>query len=291
MWKKIALVSLYIFYAIALTLILLVVRFPKETFLSYAGGLIEQELPGTNWIISDVTYIYPYGFRLDTVNLTSSDGLFNVAITNVIITLDPRNLLGGFNVGFNLYDGVVESDVILRRDTDMIELPAFAASGISLERIELLQQRLGRTVNGIISFSGQFLGRRHDLGNGNFSGTILVSAFRLPMNRPILKSNVITFDEVSASFSMDEGQVLIEEGRAVGQSYDATFSGQIASAHQWQESELEISGTLSPKEKYMKQNRQVARAVALLYRKYKTTTIPYKVSGSFREPVFQFGDH
>jgi hypothetical protein len=71
--------------------------------------------------------------------------------------------------------------------------------------------------------------------------------------------------------------------------YDSTFSGEVTYVPIPAAGRISVDGTLTPKQEFLKNNRQAARAASLLYKKYKNTKIPFNVSGGLQEPVFRFG--
>jgi len=290
MFKKTALVILCIFYAVILTLVLLVVRFPKNKFLLFAAGKVEQELPGVSCTIADVSYIYPLSLGFDAVSLAAPSELLNVSVDNIVIAPDPKSPLKKFTTSLELYSGSIEAEVTYDRDSGLIELPKIVATQIDLATIESLRQRLERSITGIVSFSGQFIGRLGELREGELTGSVGITQFQLPLRRPILQSESILFDEVVADVSKKGSSVTINKGNASGPAYEGEFTGQLQVVPQLQESRIEIKGDLVPQQAYMEQNRQVARAASLLFKKYNTTKIPYSVSGTLKEPVFRFGE-
>jgi type II secretion system protein N len=290
MWKKAALVISFMCYALVLTVILLVVRFPKQTFVSYAVDTIEAKLPGFSCAIGDITYQYPLSLQFERVSIENPEELLDINIANILFTLDQKSIGNRGSLRFDLYGGIVEMDVILHRETGVIEIPSLVVSGIRLVEVEPLQRRLGRKIGGLLDYSGKFKGKRGELSNGLFSGNIRLNDFQLTLKKPILQNDIVAFDSVTASGVLQNGRLVISDGVATGPSYNGQFDGQVHVAGQWQESTLSIKGKLQPQDTYVKQNRQVARAVSLLYKKYGTSAIPYNISGKFREPLFQFGE-
>lgn len=290
MWKKAALGIALLGYAVILTLILLVVRFPKETFISYAIDSIEAKLPGFTIAIGDVVYRYPLGLQINHVSLANPDELLDIKIESIMFTIDPKSQGNSGHLQFEIYGGMVAADAVLRREAGGLELPSIVLSGIQLADIEPLQSRLGRPLAGILDYSGRFEGKGDMLSTGVLSGNGRITGFKVNLRRPILQNDAVIFDSVSASAVLQNGRLVISDGIATGPSYDGQFSGRVDFAGQWQEGAVTVTGVLVPREEYVMQNQQVARAVSLLYKKYGSNEIPYSISGSFREPIFQFGE-
>lgn len=289
MWKKILFILFCVVYGTALIGILLVVRFPKDRFLSYAEETVEQHLQGFSCSIKDASYRFPLHLDFDRIQLTNQDELINVSLERVRLSFDQKNPARRIQVEFDIYGGTVQVDMVLDNSTGFVELPSLTLTDIDLGSVEPLQQRLARPIEGTLHLSGRYRAHREYLGKGTFDGKTRVNDLQLDLRRPILQSNTVVFDTVSAEISLSDGQLKFGAGQARGPSFTGNFSGEISIAGQWQESTLSVSGTLLPRDNYVKENQQVARAVELLYKKYGTREIPYRVDGSIREPQFQFG--
>lgn len=290
MIKKAALVMVYGLYAVVLTAVLLVVRFPENLFLDWAAARVAGELPGFTCTIEQATYLYPFNLRLDRITLVNASELLEIPVSEVLITVNPKRPLAEAGVTAKLFRGSIGADVIIHRSAHAVELANLQISDIDLGSVEPLERRLQRPIQGQLSFSGQFIGSRGDLLNGELSGNTRLTDLHLVLRRPILQNNSVDFNELGVVSRLQNGKLMLSEGQASGLAYDGRFSGQISLSRQLQESELDISGELIPHQDFLDQNRQAARAVALLKNKYGSDAIPYRISGSFREPVFTFGN-
>jgi type II secretion system protein N len=289
MWKKTLFAFFCIVYAVVLTGTLLVVRFPKERFLSYACNVIEQHMQGFSCSIPDAAYRFPLELEFDRVRLINKDELIDLTLERVLLSFDQKDPTGRVGITFDLYGGTFKTGVILDHSSGFVELPDLELSGLKLGSVEPLQQRLARPVAGTLSVSGRYRAHREYLGKGTFAGTTRIEGLELDLRRPILQSNSVFFEEVRGETSMADGRLDIAEGLARGPKFTSSFSGEVQLARQWQESSLSVSGQLVPQEKYIKEKQQVARAVELLFKKYGTREIPYRLDGSFRDPQFYFG--
>ncbi len=290
MWKKAALWISLLCYAIILTLILLVVRFPKETFIAYAIDTIEEKFPGFTITVDDVVYVYPLSLQINHLSLANQPESHDIAIDVMMLTFDRKSPGNRGRLQFGLYGGKVAIDVDLHRESDTIELPSIILSGIRLADVDPLKNRLGRSLEGTLDYSGRFAAKLDDLSTGVLRGSGKITGFQVDLKRPILQNDTVVFDSVAASAVLQKGILVLADGVATGPSYDGQFSGQLDFSGHWQEAAVTITGVLLPQEEYVMQNQQVARAVSLLYKKYGSREIPYSISGSFREPSFQFGE-
>ena len=290
MLKKISLSFTYIFYAVILLVVLLVVRFPKESLLARIEAKVEHELPGYTCTINDIKYGYPINVLLEGVNISHPGRQIQLPETEVTVTPDLKNLLTTFKVSMDVYGGTLSTDVIVHSQENQIELPRLEISATDLEGVGFLAQSLGRGIQGKLELSGRYLGNRNRLLDGEFSGTVRISDFEIELKRPILQSKQVVFSELSSFIQVKNTLVELGEGNGVGPFYDGAFSGSVKLKRLWRASVLDVAGTLSPRQEYLEENRQVARAAALLYKKYKRSTIPFQLTGTMEDPLFAFGE-
>jgi type II secretion system protein N len=289
MWKKILFTLFCIVYGAALTGVLLVLRFPEERLLSHASRALERRLPGFSVSIGDLGYRFPLELRFIQVRLRNPAEIIDVNLGEVLVTLERSNPASRAHIIFDVFGGRVESDINLDRTSGRIDVAGLSAAGIRLAEIDPLQQRLARPVEGVLTLSGRYEAETTDLFGGTFSGNLRIADLLIRLRRPILQDDELFFDELSARTTLADALIEISEGVADGPHYTGRFTGTIRVAPQWQESRLAVNGQLLPQEDYVSRNQQVARAVALLNKKYGTEEIPCRIEGSLRDPQFQFG--
>lgn len=289
MLKKLSLTFLFLSYAVVLIAVLLVVRFPKETLLTQVEQKVEENLSGYTCEIGDISYIYPSSVLIEEVEIVHTGNQSQLPFTSVLITPDLKNVMTRFEISLELLGGTMTTGVVLHPESNRVELPTLVISGINLKDVGFIEQDLSRGVDGIVELSGRYIGNSSDLAGGEFSGTVRVKDFQMELKRPILQSKQVVFTELRTFAQLRDGLVEVVDGTATGPFYDGDFTGSVRLRKLWRASVLALSGTLSPRQEYIEKDRQVARAVALLYRKYKSSTIPYKLTGNFENPVFAFG--
>ncbi len=289
MLRKLSLTLLYLFYAVVLIAVLLAVRFPKETLLTQIERRVEGKLPGYSCEISTIRYIYPFSVLIEGIELVHIGNQSQLPFTNVLITPDLKNVMTRFEMSLELLGGTMNTGVVLHPESNRVELPGLAISGINLKDVSFIEQDLSRGLEGVVELSGRYLGNSNDISSWEFSGTIKVKDFQMELKRPILQSKQVAFAELSTFARLRDGLVEVIDGTAMGPFYDGSFAGSVRLIELWRASVLAVNGTLSPKQEYIEKNRQVARAVALLYRKYKSSTIPFNLTGTLEDPVFVFG--
>lgn len=289
MLKKLSLTFIYLFYAVVLIAVLLIVRFPKDTLLTQIERKVEGKLSGYTCEISNIKYVYPISVLFEDVTIVHSGRDTELPITNVLITPDLKNVMTQFEMSLDLLGGTMETGVVLHPESNRVELPRLAISSINLNEVGFIEQDLSRGIEGIVELSGRYIGDSSDLIRGEFSGTVRLKDYQMELKRPILQSKQVVFTEASTFAQMRNGLIEVFDGKARGPLYDGDFTGSIKLRELWRASVLALNGTISPKQEYIEKNRQVARAVALLYRKYKSSTIPFMLTGNLEEPVFAFG--
>jgi hypothetical protein len=152
-----------------------------------------------------------------------------------------------------------------------------------------LSRHLDRQLSGVADFSGNYQAPLADPAAGTLHGMIRVEDLRLSLKRPILWESEVAFDMVLAEVDITGTTIALSQGEAAGEKFESMFSGLVRFAGSWWNSEVAVAGELLPAPGFLGGNPQAARAVALLNRTYGPGPIPFHVSGSVLEPVFQFG--
>ncbi|MEE4166353.1 MAG: type II secretion system protein GspN [Desulfocapsaceae bacterium] len=289
MLKKLSRVFIYLFYAVVLTAVLLVVRFPTDTLLAQAERKIEEKIPDYTCEIGTIHYIYPFSVAVEEIALINRNNSSRLPVSSVLVTPDLKHLLTRFEIRLELLGGHMNTGVVLHPDSNRVEFPSLAVSGVNLQNVDFIEQNLSREIDGTLELSGRYSADLGDLNSGEFSGNVRVRDFQMELKRPVLQSKEVVFTELASFAQLKNGLVEIVDGTAMGPFYDGDFSGSIQLKELWRASVLDVSGSISPKQEYIEQDRQVARAVALLYRKYKSSTLPYRLTGNLENPVFAFG--
>ncbi len=288
MLRKLLLFLFYSLFAVLVTVVLLVVRFPREAVIEYLRARVERELPGYRCGLTGITYQYPYGLSVGRVTLTGSGNLPDLILEDLLLTVDPTSPLEHFNVGFTALGGVVLSDIYLRQQGSIVECTNLSVSGIELKQVEMMVP-LNRRLSGRIDFDGCFTARRMALDQGELSGMVTVRGLRASLKRPVLATSEVRFDRVETRIRYQERLITVDNGIAEGPLCKGAFSGAVTIVPGWSGATIDLGGIVIPEPGYIRKNKAAARAAALLYKKYKSTRLPYRVSGTLREPVFRFG--
>ncbi|SHI05088.1 type II secretion system protein GspN [Desulfofustis glycolicus] len=288
MVKKFFFVTLLFCYAIALTLVLLVIRFPKEDLLAAAAARLETVVPGVECTIADAGYHHPLGLVLDTISIEAAPLGEPLVIDTAEIRFVMRHPLSRFHTRLEVLGAAVTGEVVLDRSRETLALPAVSVQGFDLA-VAPVSRRLDRQLSGVAGFSGNYQAPLADPVAGTLHGMIRIEDLRLSLKRQILRETEMQFDSVSAEIDITDATIALSQGEAAGQNYEAMFTGLVRLATNWRDSEVAVAGQLQPSSGYLAANPQAARAVALLNRTYGPGPIPFHVAGSVLEPVFQFG--
>ena len=286
--KKLFLAVLYITFAVLLTAVLLVLRFPKDSFLAYISSRLEQCMPGYACTISDLGYRFPASVALGTVTFNKGENGRKWVMENMTFLFDPKESLQKFLAEFRMYGGSVSLDGTLEERWKDVYINRIEVSGIDLQKADM-RHYFQRNVSGFLGFSGSYAGKLSQMENGSLNGKVELTEFVTELRRPVLMSSEVTFDRISAQVEIDHERLEFSDGTATGQMYDGTFSGRVTFASVPSAGSLVIDGTLSPNQEYVKKDNQTARAAALLYKKYRDTKIPFNITGQLQDPVFRFG--
>lgn len=286
--KKLFLAVLYITFAVLLTTVLLVVRFPRDSFLAYVTSRLEERLPGYACTISELQYRYPSSVLLGTVTLQKKRNGREWVMENMSLSFAPAESLRNFLASFTMYGGSVRLEATLDDGGKDVSCSGVEVFGMDLQKTNL-RAFFQRNVSGTLGFSGSCVGSLSEIEKGRLNGRLELTGFTSDLRRPILMSSEVRFEQISAQIEFDREQLNFSDGKAAGQMYDGTFSGKVMFETIPAAGSLAVDGMLTPKQEFIRANRQAARAAALLYKKYRNTKIPFNVTGRLQDPVFRFG--
>jgi type II secretion system protein N len=287
MVKKILLILLFLAYAVALTLVLLVVRFPKEELLAAAAARVETLLPAADCTIADIDYHHPLGLVFSGISIDDAV-MGSLAIDEAEVRFDTKRPLTRFSIRLNVLGAEVTGEMLLDRTQATVTLPGFSVRGLDMAAASL-GQRLARELAGVVNFSGTYQAPLAKPLAGALNGRVQVEDLQLSLKRPILQETMMRFDTASVDIDITDGAIALSQGEAAGPDYEGSFTGLVRFSGTWWDSELAVAGELLPRPQYLADNRQAARAVALLNRTYGPGPLPFHISGSLLEPAFQFG--
>lgn len=289
MLKRLCLVLLYGCYGLLLTVVLLVVFFPRDSFLVWLAERVERELPGFKSRIEKVRYIHPFKLGLYQVVIENPMKRITIPIDRLTIGFSKKWPMENFQVSAELYGGRATADVIREDRENLIVLKNLSISSMRLQDVDFLHKMLDRKIQGIYSMSGDMNISARSQVEIEFEGAIEIDDLFIKLRRPVLGVSEIDLTGLSADVQLSHEKAEISGGRFGGELLSGTFSGMIFLQNPWQQSTLDIDGGLLPDDRLLGRDPKLMEDVASLYREYKQEEIPCLIEGTVQEPRFRFG--
>lgn len=289
MLRGIFLFLLYCFYGLVLIVALLFIFFPRDRFLLWAAGRVEQELPGFECRIEEVRYEHPFKLRFNQMILENQSERISLPIDTLLAGFEKKWPIENLHVSAVLYGGVLESDLMVTSEKNRITLSNLSATSIRLQDAEFLQKRLDRQITGNLSITGKMVILGGTDRGIEFAGKIKIDQFNTKLRRPVLGFSELDFAQVVAVLNLDHTLIELTEGRYAGELIDGNFAGSVMVQEPWQESRIDIEGGVIPQDLLLERDPLAAEAAARLYREYREEAIPCQIDGTVQEPRFKFG--
>jgi type II secretion system protein N len=281
---------LYFAYAVALTVILLYVRFPAEKIEAYCTARVERLFQGSTCEIDRVTYRFPISAVFESLHLIREiDGEeYDLVIDRLEISPEPLRFWSVFTLQGEMYSGRFDLDLFLDRKAQMFQLANIHFAG--LEAGELIKG-IGiteREISGILEATGNYLAPNSRPGSGTGDGFFQMTTGSMSLLQPILSLSTIEFDQVALSLTYEDGLLELIGGGLLGKDIVADFTGEMRMASPFLNSNILLSGNIEPDNGFLETHPAEKEVVDRLLQRYKMTVLPFKVGGTVKRPLFRF---
>jgi type II secretion system protein N len=281
---------LYFAYAVALTVILLYVRFPADKFQIYCTARVERLLQGSTCKIDRIVYRFPISAVFESIKIGRViDGQeSDLVIDRLEIYPEPLKFWSVFKLKGEIYSGLFDMDLVLNKQAQTFQLAnihfADLDAGDLTESIGITE----REISGIVQFSGNYQAQNSQPGNGTGDGFFQVSTGSMSLLQPILALSTIEFDQVAMSLAYEDGLLNLVGGELLGKDIVADFTGELRMASPFLNSNILLSGNMEPDSGFLASHPAEQQVVQRLLQRYKMTVLPFKVGGTVKRPLFRF---
>lgn len=284
----------YLLYAVLLTSVLLVVRFPKEKVLAYAEKKIEASVPGSKVNLSRLSYDFPLGVhlgRLQVADLERDEDI--LLLEDITVTPKLKGLGFAYQVTGEMLGGDFATELSLSFASKRYSLDALELKGLDLSRSAYLAGMLRRDLQGILEFTGSYssvlAGSGEDGAGATCDGVVGIASGGFALRQPVLTLKTMDFESLDVAIDMQGGVVTLTEGVLEGGEIKANFGGVLNVADTLQSWKLNLEGGMVPSREYLQGNPQLVRLVERMQRQYKNNELPYTINGTVANPRFRFG--
>ena len=284
----------YATYGIFLLVLLLYIRFPSEAFKDYLqSGTGSLDLP-FRLSVDSVSPSLPFGLVIEKADISPRGDHGWLQVRADSIRLRPlilSFLKGDFKYRFrcSAYGGAISGEIqFLKR---VFGGPFVCSLDMRQVRIDkgfimpsLIGDRMGGTLDGTLTFS---------LANalpkdGNVKADLTVSKGQIRLARPFLGLESLNFDQLLLRMEMKEQDLNLQMIELRGKDIRGTASGSIYMEKEFQESGIDLRGSLEPSAGLYRELTAQANVMGFLQQRLKSGKLNIEIKGTIQNPSINF---
>ena len=277
----------YLLWAMVLTMVLIIWRFPYESLQEKLEAVASASL-GLQFDLTDMSLTIPPGLKFAKCTVRSMDmgskPLFEATKVHTRFKLLP--LLKGnlaFTVRSKAYGGSLSGDFRLAPIHNFHSYRMqVRAETVRLEDQSGISLLLGRPLAGEISGEVELEGVVGDLVNAAGGGNFKLVNGTLPIDSPYLKAKTLEGLEVSATIELSGGSFKISDCQFKGKGFQGTLTGEVRLQPGLTNSVLNLAGRGQVEAEMINlpaDKRRVAEAFL-----NRDKPLPFQVRGTIAEP-------
>ena len=278
----------YLLYGIALTLVLLYIRFPTDKFKIFWESQVEQNLAGSECSIEKIHYGFPAFMVFDNMKISKT-----VGEQQALIVVDQLKMRPGiqfwntYALQGKLYTGTVKADLNLDREKSSYKLTDIVLHDVQLSEIIKDQGIVDRKITGRLSGSGIYQAQWNVAEGRQGKLRIAASTGSMELMQPVLSLSAIDFERINFDVSIGE-QVEVQQGKLKGKDISADFEGTVTIMNSFFDSRMRLSGLLEPRREFLQTHPVEAKMVKQYAKRYKKNALPFTMGGTLSNPTFRF---
>ncbi len=282
----------YLFYTLALLVLLLWLLFPKEACHRYVVQSINNAYPLLNWQVQSMTLQITEGITLKGIEGYDARDTKKplVRVDSVILQPDiagmmqTKHLQAAYQMG--LGKGVVAGVVQMTGWGKGVRIEG-SVKGVQLADCAILARQLEREVQGTVSATFEIRIPSLSEGIPEMETKLSVAQGRLGLKRPILDHTVLPFSRAEVILRGRGKALQLEQGLVDSELFTGKFSGNMTIFRDLVASQLDIRGTLQPQPAFFK-GVDNASLLKVIRTQIKEKTVPFRVSGDLYNPGIHF---
>lgn len=275
---------LYGLYVLMLTAGCAYLLFPSEAALELVNRQARQRLPAAEFTLGRIRPTLPPGLRLADLAATLPDGPTYRAERAVVYPVWP-SLIGAqkaLRFSARAYAGRIQGRVTLASDDLTPQAATARASGLSLETIPLPASLESQAVSGTLNAELTYEATK------GATVSLRAAPCILDLTLPVLELAPLEFRLVEAELALTAGSLRIKQCRLQGSQLDGELSGTIALAPAWNNSRLDLKGTVKLHHVFLASLKEVLPADMLPKTRTADGSIPLTIGGTPDKPRISF---
>jgi type II secretion system protein N len=282
----------YLLYVTGVLVLLVWLLFPKEAMRRFVEESLGRACPELRWQAATVALEMPAGLMLRMIEGYGTREDKKPLVRVDVVTLQPQVVkslrAGRVQVGYRMAIGKGSVVGWVRRQDGGEGLQAEGTVlDLKLADIPLLSRQLGRALQGTVSgtFSADVARTRE--AHFVLEARIQVENGRLGLKRPILSHRELSFSQGSVILRGHGETLQLEQGVVESELFDGRFSGTITMHGDPILSQIDVKGTMQPKNKFFKGLDNTVALQAFRMR-LKEAPLPFRITGDLLNPGIHY---
>ncbi len=282
----------YLFYTVAVILLLLWWRFPADSVRKRLVHELNTTQSAWLWRIGSLEASLPPGIELGDMRLATRENpdLVLFEADSVRLRPDIRRLTGletiPFRYTIRTMGGTVRGRTLLHLKTRRITGEE-TFEGLNLAALTGLRQKLRRPLSGSMSGTCTYDMALADPLRGTMRMDVRVANGFIGLRQPVFGLDQLDFSETTVSLDYADRLLTFARGRLDAKLLGADYSGTLALRSPLFMSELKLSGTIEPRPELLGR-LQDTTVVTLIKSQLQSGRLAFNVSGTLLEPGIQF---
>lgn len=286
----------YGLYVIAVTGILLALRFPSDDLKSYLESVVSSKSPATSLSIRRLEPDYPLGFRFEELQLDQKlkkGRQTIVAVDNLSVKAEPLSCLKGnyvFQLAADLYGGNMDGVIRINDKTSGAMTAEIALNEVKAGLYDLLPTLtnfiLDTTFSGNIQFDGKATSLLDGTGEASFA---LGKGSLRPVESFFGFTGKISIDEMALDVSLENRKLLVSLS-FTGPELLGDLNGTIKLNNRVADSALTLEGSLEALDQLFSEDSEFSGggAADLLKKRLQGGAVSFMLNGTIEKPKIRF---
>ena len=280
----------YIVFALFISLVLLVFRFPYSAVEERVVREFSALFTPVHINVSPIKYNFPRSLKIESVTISGqSSSEKRVIITNVVINPSLKNPFNRFGITAELLAGDFSADLVLDGGQKSFEMQDLNVSGVSCDMVASLIDK-GTRFSGIAEFAGRADGTMVARGSDfRLAGDLAITNGYYRPEKLILGKDQVDFNRIDLSLNFYNDTITIEKGSLDNNQLTSGFAGSMQLSNPWPLWLVDILGEIEPKKNLFSDDRKLGQVVRRMQRINKESNIPYSIIGTAENANFRVG--
>lgn len=282
----------YLVYTLIVTVILLWILFPADSFRIWLQAGLNTQYPAMKWEIENVQTALPLSLQLSGINVAADTvqdpvvRISNIKFSPLLADVFKLNSQVPLLYQAKAIGGKLQGKASFDRTNGSLSLSG-SMDGIQLGELEGIWQLFNRPVTGKLSGEFEYVGVPSNALQGNLLADLVVQDGNIGLLQPVLGLESLEFAEAKSKVSMNEAIIHVDKGEIEARLFAGSFAGTITLSDSLETSEVDVKGFFEPRSELLGQ-MQDKTTVALIRTQLQDGKLSYTVNGTVMEPGILF---